>query len=265
MRRHLVETKEGYLHFRSAGDTDADQVMLFFHQSPSSSRMWTGVMEALDQRGIASVSGDMFDYGMSDRATNQLTVDAHSGLLFDAATSLVGGRMVAIGHHTGAVFAAATAAKRDVDGLMIMGYPLYSDWREKHERLGARIGPDRYGPDGSELSELWVRLNTSIELETPFADRYTILMDRLSAGPLWYTAYAALLGIDLGTTLAAAVDTGVPIAAVFAHGDSISRFEPGVSECVGTEPIWIDGGPWVTIEHPTRVADAIESFVGSLA
>ena len=265
MRRHLVETNEGYLHFRSAGDSDADRVMLFFHQSPSSSRMWTGVMAALDQRGIASISGDMFDYGMSDRATNQLTVEAHAGLIFDAATSLAGGTMVAIGHHTGAVFATATATQRDVDGLMIMGYPLYADWREKYQRLGARIGPDQYGPDGVELSDLWVKLNTSIEPETPLADRHTILMDRLSAGPLWYTAYAALLAVDLEATLAAAAATDIPIAAVFAHDDAISRFEPGVTQCLGTDPIWIDGGPWVTIEHPTRVADAIESFVGTLA
>lgn len=264
MRRHLVETSEGYLHFRSAGDTDADRTMLFFHQSPSSSRMWTGVMEALEQRGIASLSGDMFDYGMSDRASNQLTVDSHAGLLFDAATTLAGGRMVAIGHHTGAVFAASSAAQREVDGLMIMGYPLYADWREKYERLGARIGPDRYGPDGAELAELWVKLNTSIEPNTPIADRHTILMDRLSAGPLWYTAYAALLGQDLEATLASAASKGVPIAALFAHDDAISRFEPSISRCLGTDPIWIDGGPWVTIEHPTRVADAIESFTERL-
>ena len=264
MRRHLVETSEGVLHFRSAGDLGADRVVLLFHQSPSSSRMWTGVMEALEQRGIASLAGDMLDYGMSDRATSQLTVDTHARLLFDAANSIGKGRTVTVGHHTGAVFAASAAAQCEVDGLMIMGYPLYSSWREKYERLGARIGPDRYGPDGAELSELWVKLNSSIEPETAYEDRHTILVDRLSAGPLWYTAYAALLQADLEATLRSAVETGVRISSVFAHEDAISQFEPGVSAVTTTDPIWIDGGPWVTIEHPPRVADAIESFLGSL-
>jgi pimeloyl-ACP methyl ester carboxylesterase len=264
MKRHLVETAEGALHFRSTGNLDSGRVVLFFHQSPSSSRMWTGVMEALDQRGVASLAGDMFDYGMSDRATHQLTVDTHAGLIFEAAASLAGGAVVVVGHHTGAVFAAAAAARRQVAGLMVVGYPLYSTWREKYERLGARIGPDRYGQDGSELSDLWVKLNSSIEPETGFADRHTILVDRLAAGPLWYTAYAALLGADLEATLRTAAGTNVPIAAVFAHEDAISRFEPGVSEITGTDPIWIDGGPWVTIEHPARVADAVADFLEGL-
>lgn len=264
MRRHLVETSEGVLHFRSAGNIDAGRVVLFFHQSPSSSRMWTGVMEALEQRGIASLAGDMLDYGMSDPASSQLTVDTHARLLFDACTSIASGRTVAVGHHTGAVFAASAAAQREVDGLMIMGYPLYASWREKYERLGARIGPDRYGPDGAELAELWIRLNSSIESDTPYAHRHTILVDRLSAGPLWYTAYAALLQADLEAILRSAVETGVRISSVFAHDDAISRFEPGVSAVTATEPTWIDGGPWVTIEHPTPVADAIDSFLGRL-
>ncbi len=85
------------------------------------------------------------------------------------------------------------------------------------------------------------------------------------AGPLWYTAYAALLQADLEATLRQAVDRGGEVRTVFAHDDAISRFEPEVTALTGVEPTWIDGGPWVTIEHPDRVADVVGSFVEQVA
>lgn len=262
MKRHLVGTAEGTLHFRSAGDlAAAGPVVLFFHQSPSSSRMWTGVMAALEQQGVASLAGDMFDYGMSDRQSTQLDVGHHVRLLLEAAGQLTDAHLVAVGHHTGAVFAATAAVHEVVRSLMVIGYPLYSSWREKYERLGGRIGPDRFSDDGSELAELWAKLNKSIEPDTPFAARHEILVDRLAAGPLWFTAYAALMQTDLEATLANAAATGKPARAVFAHDDAISRVEPGVSALIGSEPVWIDGGPWVTVEHPGRVADVVADLV----
>ena len=262
MNRHLIGTAEGALHFRSAGDLGApNPVVLFFHQSPSSSRMWAGVMEALEERGVASLAADMFDYGMSDGQISQLGVSEHVGLILVAAAHLTDARLMAVGHHTGAVFAATAATHEVVRALMVIGYPLYPSWREKYVRLGGRIGPDRFSDDGSELAELWVKLNLSIEPDTPFQARYDVLVDRLAAGPLWFTAYAALMQTDLEAALANAVVTGKPTRAVFAHDDAISRLEPGVTAIVGSEPVWIDGGPWVTVEHPGRVAALVESFL----
>ncbi len=266
MNRHLVGTVEGYLHFRSVGDIGAaGSVVLFFHQSPSSSRMWAGVMQALEERGIASLAGDMFDYGMSDPQTTQLNLGEHVTRLLEAAKQLTDGRLITVGHHTGAVFAAAAAVDESVRALMVVGYPLYPTWRDKYERLGGRIGPDRFADDGAELAELWTKLNASMETDTPFAPRYDILVDRLAAGPVWFTAYAALMQTDLHATLAAAVATGKPTRAVFAHDDAISRVEPGVSAVVGSEPVWLDGGPWVTVEHPGRVAEVVGAFVEEVA
>jgi alpha-beta hydrolase superfamily lysophospholipase len=218
-------------------------------------------MAALEERGVASLAGDMFDYGMSDRQTTQLGVDDHVRLLLEAAGQLTDARLIAVGHHTGAVLAATAATHEAVRALMLIGYPLYSSWREKYERLGGRIGPDRFSDDGSELAELWAKLNTSIEPDTPFIARYDVLVDRLSAGPLWFTAYAALMQTDLEAALANAVATGKPTRAVFAQDDAISRVEPGVTAVVGSQPVWIQGGPWMTVEHPGRVADVVAGFV----
>jgi pimeloyl-ACP methyl ester carboxylesterase len=161
--------------------------------------------------------------------------------------------------------AAAAAMHESVEALMVFGYPLYSSWREKYERLGGRIGPDQFSPDGAELADLWAKLNSSIEEETGAYERYSILVDRLLAGPIWYTAYAALLQADLDETLRRAVDRRTPVRTVFAHDDAISRFEPDVTALTGVEPTWINGGPWVTIEHPDRVAEAVRSFVRELS
>jgi pimeloyl-ACP methyl ester carboxylesterase len=262
MNRHLVGTPEGVLHFRSAGDLSAaDQVVMFFHQSPSSSRMWTGVMDVLAERGVCSLASDMFDYGVSDHQTSQLTVEEHVGLLLGAARTLTDARLITVGHHSGAVFAATAAVHEIVHAFMIVGYPLYPTWRDKYERLGGRIGPDRFSGDGSELAELWAKLNASIEPDTPFQTRYDILVDRLMAGPLWFTAYAALMQTDLHGVLADAVATGKPIRAVFAHDDAVSRVEPEVSDMVGSVSVWVKGGAWVTVEHPTRIADVVAGFV----
>jgi len=218
------------------------------------------VMEVLEERGVCSLAGDMFDYGMSDHQTSQLSVEDHVGLLLEAARRLTDARLIAVGHHTGAVFAVTAAVSEMVDALMVVGYPLYPTWRDKYERLGGRIGSDRFSEDGSELAELWAKLNASIESDTPFQARYDILVDRLAAGPLWFTAYAALMQTDLDAALADAVATGKPIRAVFAHDDAISRVEPDVSEMVGSDSVWVDGGPWVTVEHPRRIADVVAGF-----
>ncbi len=263
MRRHLVDTPEGQLHFLSAGALDSERAVLFFHQSPSSGRMWSKVMGDLADRGVASVAGDMFDYGMSDRQPEPLSLKRHTDLLYEAARSLTSARLTVVGHHTGAVLAASCAARHPLDGAVLMGYPLYGSWREKYQRLGARMEPDHFTADGSRLADLWRELNHSLEEDTPFSDRHGILVDRLSAGPLWYTAYAALLSTDLEATLGAASRSGVPLATVFATGDALSRLEPGITTLAGVEPTWVEGGPWVCVEHPKRVADVVyAAFAG---
>lgn len=260
MNRHLVDTPAGQLHFRSAGPLDADRAVLFFHQSPSSSRMWSKVMAVLAARGVSSLAGDMFGYGMSDRQSAPLDLDEHSDLLFGAARSLSSARFTAAGHHTGAVFAASCAARHSLDGLILMGYPLYRSLGEKQERLGGRMRPDRFSTDGSHLSDLWMELNGSLEEGTPFSDRYAILVDRLLSGPLWFTAYATLLDTDLDGALRTAVESGTPVRTVFASQDALSRLEPGITDLTGCRPTFLEGGPWVTVEQPDLVADTIHKI-----
>lgn len=259
MNRHLVDTPAGQLHFRSAGRLDADRAVLFFHQSPSSSTMWSKVMANLASSGITSLAGDMFCYGMSDRRLTPLPLKEHADLLLGAARSLTSARLTAVGHHTGAVFAASVAARSDLAGLILMGYPLYGSRREKSERLGARMEIDRFSSDGSQLADLWAALGRSVEESTAFSDRYAMLVDRLLAGPLWYTAYATLLATDLRDVLVSAVSSGTPLRNVFADRDRLSRLEPGVTALTGVTPTRMPGGPWVTVEHPDRVADVVRS------
>lgn len=257
IRRHLVDTPEGQVHLRYAGRLDSARGVLLFHQSPSSSRMWAGVMELLAAEGVPSVAVDMLDYGQSDRQVRQLTVDEHAGLLVEAARAVFAGDLTAVGHHTGAVFAAFAAATGRCDSLVAFGYPLYTSWREKFERLGSRIGPDRFSDEGDELATLWRSLNRSIEPDTPFEDRYGILVDRLVAGPLWFTAYAALMAADLEAPLRRCREEGLPVTTAFARDDAISRLASVVEAATGTSPVWIEGGPWVTVEHPDRVVPVI--------
>jgi len=260
MSRHLVDTAAGQVHLRTAGTGDVGVVL--FHQSPSSSRMWVAVMDRLAAAGLRCAAPDMLDYGHSDEQSRQLSVDEHAALLLDAAGSVLGDTSFLIGHHTGAVFAAAASGHGDrVRGLQVLGYPLYSSWREKLVRLGGRIAPDDFDAEGIAVGELWVRLNASIEPETSASIRHTIFLDRLLAGPLWYTAYAALMAADLDEPLRRAATARVRLETVFARDDAVSRLEPGITALTEVPPRWIDGGPWVTMEHPDRVAAEILGLV----
>ncbi len=259
MQRHLVDTPAGQVHARTVGSGDVGIVL--FHQSPSSSRMWIPVMERLAAAGMACVAPDMLDYGHSDEQSRQLSLEEHASLLLDVAGSLVDDPAFLIGHHTGAVFAAAAGAARAVHGVQVIGYPLYRSWREKLSRLGGRIGVDDFDEAGDTVTDLWVKLNGSIEKETSSEIRRTIFVDRLLAGPLWYTAYVSLMAADLEEPLRGLISKGTRLETVFARGDAISRLEPGLTSLTGVEPRWIEGGPWVTMEHPGRVADEILGFV----
>lgn len=255
-RRSLLPTPVGHVHVRSVGERGAPGVV-FFHQSPSSSRMWEAVMDQVAAAGFACAAPDMFDYGHSDSQTRQLSLAEHAHLLLEASAEVVGPPVLLVGHHTGAVFAAAASSAPSVRGLTVFGYPLYESWRVKFARLGARIGPDSVSEEGSELADLWVALNRSIEPATSDEVRHTIYTDRMLASPLWFTAYVALLGADLAAPLADAVQRGLTVETVFARDDAVSRLEGGVSELTGVAPVWIDGGAWVTMEHPERVAKLV--------
>jgi pimeloyl-ACP methyl ester carboxylesterase len=264
--RHLVDTPAGQVHLRTAGDGGDRGAVVLFHQSPSSSRMWVGVMDHLAAAGFTCAAPDMLDYGHSDAQSRQLTLREHATMLVEAASSVIGLPEYVVGHHTGAVFAAvAGAAAAGVRGVALFGYPLYSSWREKYERLGARIAPDRFDEEGSFVTDLWVELNASIEPETGDDVRHGIYVDRLLAGPLWFTAYVALMATDLEATLRGLAAADLDIRTVFARDDAISPCEPDITAITGTEPIWIDGGPWVTLEHPDRVAAAIAAMADAPA
>jgi pimeloyl-ACP methyl ester carboxylesterase len=165
LKRGFVDTPDGQIHYRSAGDGPPVVVL---HPTPASSKSLIPVVEALAARGMRGIGMDTIGFGDSDRPNPpfdsqsqyaQSVVNLITGLGYEKANL--------IGVLTGSQIALQTAAEHpDRIETLIVQEPF--NWgtperRAIHEKLH-RYHPRT--PDGSYLIELWNRVPVRNDLKT---------------------------------------------------------------------------------------------------
>jgi pimeloyl-ACP methyl ester carboxylesterase len=152
-RRHLCETRHGFLHVRAAGTGGVPLVLLHF--GPYSGLAFKRALPYLaEDRHVLAV--DRLGFGMSDPAPGPLDISEHALTTLEALDGLGVGQFDVVGLHTGATEAIelATAHAGRVRRVVLVGVPLFLD--EEREALKRRV-QHLFEPteDGSHLIAIW--------------------------------------------------------------------------------------------------------------
>lgn len=146
-----VNTPEGQIHYRTAGDGDP---VVLLHQSPSSSGMWEALLGPLADAGFRAVAFDLPGFGMSDPPAAPPSIEDYARRIVDAASRLGIERFDVIGHHTGCCVALTIDALHPGVARRIVGYGVSLLSAEHAAELVAEEPPD-YDAEGDLVLAKW--------------------------------------------------------------------------------------------------------------
>jgi pimeloyl-ACP methyl ester carboxylesterase len=196
-RRGYLDTPDGQIHYRTAGEGDP---LLLLHQSPHSSSMFEPILPLFAARGYRAIAPDNPGFGNSDLPPfpegAQPDGAYYARRLLEFADLLGLDSFYLFGHHTGAAFGSLIAAEHPerVRKLALWGYPLYD--ADARARMVARTTPP-FPEDGAFLLQQWEnRKRIGSPTLTPDV-RVRLLIDRLQAGTHLHWGASAVGGMDL--------------------------------------------------------------------
>lgn len=255
MKRGLMETPEGYLHYREAGQ---GRPLVLLHQVPLSSLEFSEVQPAL-ARNRRVIALDLPGYGCSDAPPRGLAMDDYATAVLRLLDGLQFEHTDLLGVHTGAAIANAVAAANParVRRLILSGAPAWEQWSQRYEMF-ARCQPFDFDAEGATLKEQWERLRQFTD-DAKLIRRF--LREKVKAGPIWYTGDVAALTHDF---IADFVRVQAPTLLLNGSRDLLAdlseplqKLRPDVQEVlIG------GGGNWLAWEEPERLVEEVERFLG---
>ncbi len=255
-QRRLVATALGQVHCVEAGEGEGPPVVLL-HQTPRSVDEFAEVQPLLagSHRVVAL---DTPGYGCSDRPRRQPTIADYAAALMAVLDGLEIPSAHLVGHHTGAVIAIeAAAAFPDRVAKVVLSGPVYLD-REMRQTLRAVFLQWRVRPDGSHLTEKWLKFSA-------WTDKPGIvqraLVDLVRAGETSEFGHFAAASYRMEDRLPL---VRCPALLILGERDPF-RFEPNVRalaerlpECRSAE---LAGGVFLPNEAPEAFAREVSSFL----
>ena len=256
IKRGLIETPEGYLHYREAGQGNA---LVLLHQVPLSSLEFSEVLPALArQRRVIAL--DLPGYGCSDTPPRGLTLADYAAAVIRLFDELQLEYADLLGTHTGAAIANAVAAQSPerVRRLILNGAPAWQQWAQRYEMI-ARCQPLELDAEGASIKEQWERLRHDTD-DAKLIRRF--LREKLKAGAVWYAGDVASFTHDF---IADFVRATAPTLLLQGSRDRLAdlseplqRLRPDVRETM------IAGGSgWLAWEMPERFVEEVERFLDS--
>lgn len=260
MRKGYVDTPDGQVHYRTAGE---GQPLVLLHQTPTSSREYELVIPIL-ARDFRVVALDNPGYGNSERPARQFEIEDHARVLLHAISGLGIERAHFAGHHTGAVLGVEIAAHypNRVDKMILSGFSARPDRRELVKEWIVSPAFNYHGIDaeGAFLTEKWKLYRSMC---APGADPWTWywpLMDSLETGPGVHDGHQAAWRYDILSTLPL---VKCPVLALYntsdEHMTDLSYTRQLLPQCqVATIE---GGGAFLPREMPEKFAAVVNKFL----
>lgn len=157
LRRAYVDTPEGQVHLRAAGDPAA-RALLLLHWTPASGRMWEAVARLFAAGGYRVVMPDLLGYGRSDARPVAWSMADWARSVLDVLDRLEIGGFDLLGGHNGASVATevALAAPERVGRLVLDGCAILTP--ELRAVFARMTGAPRPRPDDPGVERLaWDR------------------------------------------------------------------------------------------------------------
>ncbi len=173
--RRYLDTPEGQIHYREAGDGEP---LILLHQTANSSAIFEPMLPLFAAKGRRVVAFDTPGFGASDPPPEPPDIAYYARRFVEAAALLGINQFDLLGHHTGATAGARIAADfgAKVCHLVLWGYPMLTP--EQMAQL-ANAEPVEFSDDGSFIPASWQQVNGP-RVQPKLTNRF--LLERLQAG-----------------------------------------------------------------------------------
>jgi pimeloyl-ACP methyl ester carboxylesterase len=254
IRRALVETPTGMMHYRYCGE---GKPLLLMHQTSDSSREFLPLMPLLAP-SYKVIALDTVGYGDSDPAPQPLTMGGYADSVADFMTAIDVESAAIVGNHTGAGIAVELAAREPgrVTAIVANGLTL---WDEAERSRVLKVVNQSITPraDGSHLLEFWKKAHYTTEPPLEIVQRG--FEDFIRAAD-FQSAYGAVFGYDMASRLPL---VECPLLVVVGKEDPLSNYAADAAALAQRgEPMILDGVKFHLAElHTARYAEIILEFL----
>lgn len=175
IRKGYVDTPEGQIHYREAGEGEP---LILLHQTANSSAIFEEVLPLIAAKGRRAIAFDTPGFGASDPPPSPPDIAYYARRMVDAAALLGIEYFDLLGHHTGATVGARMAADYpgNVRKLVLWGYPMLTP--EAMAGL-ANAEPVEFSPDGAFIPASWQQVSGPA-VRPRLTNKF--LLERLQAG-----------------------------------------------------------------------------------
>lgn len=257
--RGYVDGPWGQVHYRRCGTGDA--ALLFFHESPLSSRTYEAVLPLLGSE-FTAIAFDTPGYGLSDPPPEEgKEIPDYAAVLLAAADALGVRRFVPCGVHTGASLALEVAHRAGPDravAAVLSGVPLLTE-EERAKFLAEWAPPIDIDGEGSQYAWATARYRRIWGAETAPELLHLAVHDLTLNWSRYNWAYNAAFRHDPGPTLKA---WPRPVLFLDAEHDLLVEHDRRAGEVVRESSMVIVGGlpGQLPLRVPERYAAEVAAF-----
>jgi pimeloyl-ACP methyl ester carboxylesterase len=259
VRKAYVDTGEGQVHYRYAGEDNDGAAVAFFHQNPSSSRTFEEVMDDLAEE-YHVVAPDMPGYGQSYAPESVPDFGYYTRVLTEALDAIGLGDLHVVGHHTGAAVGVEFATNRpeQTETVSLIGPPYFTQ-AEREQLLEEAYGENPVPPirgDGSHLLEHWALFDGE---DASTEVKHRMLVDSLLAR----TGNEQSHGVGRDQSFPTLFDSiEAPRQILCAPDDLLwDAFERARETHPEVRAVEVGGGSWEPVCDPGSVAAELRAFL----
>jgi pimeloyl-ACP methyl ester carboxylesterase len=258
IRRGFVDTPEGQIHYRTAGE---GRPLILLHQTPRSSTEFLDIIAPLAAH-FRVVAMDTVGYGDSFVPEKPYKIEDYARSVASLMEGLGLKRASIVGHHTGAIIAIAFEILYPdrVDKLVLSGCPYFDDAKRELRKKSPIIPMAQAKSDGSHLIEIW---NANSAFYPPGMPEIMnrAMVDALKAGERARAGVMAIAEYPMDRYLG---EVRVPTLLIVGTHDQIAypdNFKVG-SAIMGSKTTEIEGGLVSLVEHmPEEFIRVVEGFL----
>lgn len=260
VKKGYVETDEGQIHYRYAGEPSERPPLVLLHQNTCSSDMYTEAMERLEDECFV-IAPDTPGFGMSYTPSDVPAIEYYAEVLGQALTNLGYEAIHVSGHHTGGSIAVemATGDAIDVRSVSISGPPYLSaaERREYSEIYNEDATPP-LDAAGEYLQYHWEN-HAKMGGESDLTLRHRQVVDALLARDGIAQTYGVVWNQDFAQVFDA---IEVPRLIMCAPDDVLwEAFTEMRVAYPRIQAVQLDGGDYEPIRDAETFAETLSSFI----
>lgn len=261
MKKGYVDTPEGQVHFRRAGDSGP--LVICLHESPVSSWEFEKALPLLGTR-CRAIALDTPGYGLSDPPAEPLDMAGYARRMLPAIEQFAdGGEMAFATVHTGTSIALELITEHLADRTthaVFSGIPMIDP--SQREAFNKRIGEPKIDEDGDFLKNMWTTRRKNWGPDTDLETIHAAIVQHLTVYPRYHWAFRAVFAYD---AKAALQRLKCPLYVLNAAGDSLAEIDKQAAALVpGAKLKLVEGvGGQLPYRAPEVYAKEVLDFIGA--